>query len=119
MVCSSVAYSNAGKISTSKGKGDSQYSMWYIVYNSRRRLTQGKAAPDAFDSTNKPFLELFLDARHLTINALLRSLENDLCVLWPREEIDDISHAILVDVASLQDIGRGQVLLLGGAREIL
>lgn len=81
--------------------------------------TQRKFTPDAFHPTDKPFLELLLDAGHLTVDALLGALEDDLGVLWSGEEVNQIDHAILMDVARLKDIRRGQILLLGSAGYIL
>lgn len=78
-----------------------------------------ETTPDALDTTDQPLLELLLDTRHLPVGALFGPLEDDLGVLWPGEEIDNIDDSIFVDVACLQDVGRREILLLGGAAEMV
>jgi hypothetical protein len=77
--------------------------------------TQVKFSPYTLDTAYKPFLELFLYASHLTIGSLLGAFEEHLGVLRAWKEVDKVDYAILVDVSSLKNVGRGQVLLLGCA----
>jgi hypothetical protein len=39
-------------------------------------------------------------------------------MLGPGEEVDDVYDALLMDVPGLEDVGRGQILLLGGAAQV-
>lgn len=82
-----------------------------------RALTQLQPAANALDTADQPPLELLLDAGHLAVHALLEPLGDDLGVLGAGEEVDEVHNAILVDVARLEDVGRREILLLGGAAE--
>lgn len=82
-----------------------------------RTKCQGTA--NAFDSPNKPLLQLLLNRGCLSESVQLVAFCHDLGALGARKEIDQVDDAILVDVAGLQDAGRWQVLLFGGASNVL
>ncbi len=109
MVCGSVAYSKAGKISTSEPSVSSlplflKAGPQGTAGPKDMLPTQLEAAPDALNTADQPLLELLLDTRHLPVGSLLGPLEDDLGVLGAREEVDDVDDAILVNVAGLQDV---------------
>lgn len=79
-------------------------------------------APDALDAADEPALELLLDGLDLAEGVLAARpglADGGERGLGPREEVDEVDDAVLVDVARLQDVGRGQVGLLDGAGEVL
>lgn len=83
-------------------------------------------APDALDAADQPALELLLDGVHLAEGVLAAATSAGRAPahgrergLGPREEVDQVYHAVLVDVARLQDVRRGKVRLLDGAGEVL
>lgn len=62
---------------------------------------------NAFYPSHKPLLQLLLDLGSLSIGVLLIAFCHDLSALGAREEVNQVNDAILVDVACLQDAGRG------------
>lgn len=88
----------------------------------RKLRTQRDLASDAFNATHQPLLEFFWDPRGLTIGIVLVSAAggHDGSKLWAGEEVDQVHHTIFMDVASLEDGRRWQILLLcsacGGTR---
>ena len=65
--------------------------------------TEGQLAPDALDPSHQPFLQLLLDLAGFPEGILLVLVGKDSRRPRPREEIDEVDHAILVYVAGLED----------------
>jgi hypothetical protein len=82
---------------------------WKYLHLKRQGTT------DAIHSPNQPLLQLLLDNGGLAESSLSWAPGQDAGVFRPREEVDNIHDAFFMDVPGLQNIGRRQILLFGGA----
>lgn len=93
----SFPYPNAGKMSTSRAV----LAVQLQIRVGQCKHTQREGSSDAFDSANKPFLQLLLDFGGLFVGALPIAFCHDLGAFWPWEKVDEVHNAILMDVACL------------------
>jgi hypothetical protein len=76
------------------------------------------SSTDTLHAANQPAFEFLLDESHLTVGALFGPFGEHFGALGTGKEVNNIYNTVLVDVAGLQDVGGGQVLLLRGAIEM-
>ena len=83
---------------------ESRDNLHFNVYN----------ATDALNASDEPRLEDIVTQRSGFTSRLgrARGLHNWLRHIWAREEVHNIQHAFLLQVAGLEDVAVGQVLLL-------
>lgn len=75
--------------------------------------------PNTLHTPNQPLLQLILDNHRLPERHLLLLLRQDTRVLGAREEVNQVHGSVFMDVPGLQDVGRGEVLLLGRVGDAL
>ncbi len=84
----------------------------------RGGYTNINISPNTLHTSNQPLLQLILDNHRLPERQLLL-LRQDSRVLWTREEVNQVHGSLFVDVPGLEDVGRGEVLLLSRVLDAL
>lgn len=69
---------------------------------------------NTFHSSYHPFLQFVLYTDSLAIWGMLWPSRYHIAIIWPRKEIENSCNSIIMNVACLENIRRGKILLFRG-----